>query len=148
MSAGSRPTTDQYFMDMTSLAARRATCIRRKVGCVLVDVLGHVLSTGYNGQYRGSPHCIDHPCAGAGQPSGQGLHLCEAIHAEQNALLQCPDTTKIDTAYVSSSPCVQCMRLLANTSVRRIVFLEEYPHAESRRIAEERSILWEQFKPD
>lgn len=137
-----RPTLDAYYLQMTALVASRATCARRKVGCVLVDVNGHVMATGYNGVARGLPHCIDSPCEGANQPSGQGLHLCQAIHAEQNALLQCRSTHEIFAAYVTSSPCIQCMRLLANTSVQRIVFSERYPHVESERIAAQRGIQW------
>jgi hypothetical protein len=39
-------------------------------------------------------------------PSGTGLDVCEAIHAEQNALLQCKDVEQIDTAYVTAMPCM------------------------------------------
>lgn len=127
---------------MATLVAKRSTCARRAVGCVLTNSMGHVLATGYNGVARGRPHCIDTPCSGAEMPSGTGLHLCEAIHAEQNALIQCRNINEIDTAYVTASPCIQCMRLLTNTSVRRIVFIEEYPHAESRRLAAEAGIQW------
>ncbi len=147
-STGSRPSTDQYFMTLTRHTASRATCCRRQVGCILVDVHGHVLATGYNGVHAGAVHCTDVPCPGANQPSGQGLHLCQAIHAEQNALLQCKDSMAIHTVYVSTSPCVQCMRLIANTSVKRIVFAEAYPHVESFLIAESRSIVWELFRPN
>lgn len=142
---GSRPSRDEYFVEMTSLVAQRATCARRAVGCVLVNEQGHVIATGYNGVCRGASHCIDKPCPGADHPSGQGLHLCEAIHAEQNALLQCRNINEIHTAYVTASPCVSCMRLLANTSVKRIVFQEYYPHAESEQIAERAGIVWDHW---
>lgn len=145
---GSRPSKDQYFMNMTSLVAQRATCARRAVGCVLVNEQNHVLATGYNGVCRGSVHCIDTPCPGALLPSGTGLNICEAIHAEQNALIQCRNINEIHTVYVSSSPCIQCMRLLANTSVKRIIFEELYPHVESERIAEQCGIQWIHFTPD
>lgn len=127
---------------MAALAARRSTCARRAVGCILVNERGHVLATGYNGVASGLPHCIDSPCKGAGLPSGAGLHLCEAIHAEQNALLQCRNINEIHTVYVTASPCVSCMRLLMNTSVRRIVFSQEYPHAESTGLAATVGIAW------
>lgn len=139
---GSRPDRDHYFLDMVRLVASRATCIRRSVGCVLVDEHGHVLATGYNGVPRGEPHCIETPCAGASQPSGQGLHLCEAIHAEENALLQCSDVNKIFACYTTSSPCLTCMRKLRNTGVKRIVFSEVYPHVESRNLAARGEIEW------
>jgi dCMP deaminase len=131
LSSGSRLTKNEYFLRMAELASQRGTCARRKVGCVLVDRYNHVLATGYNGVAAGRPHCIDAPCPGASYASGQGLHLCEAVHAEQNALIQCRDTMTIETAYCTASPCVHCLRMLLNTSCKRIVFRELYPHAES-----------------
>lgn len=150
-----RPDRDTWAMGLVVLTAQRATCLRRKVGCVLLSQRGHVLSTGYNGVAAGQPHCnheVDvgplekdlsekaiiqlvnkhpHACSGARAASGTQLDGCGAIHAEQNALLQCRDIYQIDTCYVSASPCMTCVKLLLNTSCRRIVFLEEYPHPEA-----------------
>jgi len=137
----SRPTLDSYFLQHAQVASMRATCARRAVGCILVDKLGHVLSTGYNGPASGKPHCIDTPCGGRYQPSGTSLDLCEAVHAEQNALLQCRDVMQIATAYCTDSPCVHCVKLLLNTSCQRIVFRRLYPHSESERLWDRK---WEQ----
>lgn len=126
-----RLSKDEYFTEMASLVSQRATCARRRVGCVLVNSRGHVLATGYNGVPSGSVHCTDTPCAGAGFPSGQGLDHCEAVHAEQNALLQCRDIFDIETAYVTTMPCMTCTKLLLNTSCQRIVYIESYPHSEA-----------------
>ena len=139
---GLRPDVDEYFLQMAELVGRRSTCYRRMVGCVLVDRQNHVMATGFNGVHKGARHCTEDPCGGASLPSGTGLDLCEAIHAEQNALLQCYDVNSIYTAYIMSAPCVFCMRMLANTSVRRIVFREEYPHVESQRIVGRLGIEW------
>ena len=126
-----RPDRDTYFLRMAALVATRATCLRRSVGAVLVNSRRHVLATGYNGVAAGRPHCnhhdmfgpvsYPHACQGATAPSGQKLDECEAIHAEQNALLQCRDVFDIDTCYVTVSPCIHCTKLLLNTSCRRIV---------------------------
>lgn len=126
-----RPDKDLYFMTITEAVALRASCTRRSVGCVLVDEHYHILSTGYNGPASGLNDCQNGLCARDQAPSGQGLDKCEAIHAEQNALLQCPNTKAIYTAYVSASPCITCLKLLMNTSCQRIVFLEAYPHPKS-----------------
>lgn len=150
MNGFSRPDTDTYFVQMAKLVAQRATCARRRVGCVLTDINNHVLATGYNGVARGRPHCIDQKCPGADCPSGTGLDLCEAIHAENNALLQCKDVDFVHTCYVVSSPCKQCIRLLLNTRCTRIVFEEEYPHSESRDLwlsAGREWIKWESPTP-
>lgn len=129
-----RLSRDARFMLTALVQATGATCARRKVGCVLVDARGKVLSTGYNGPASGEPHCIDCPCLGAKMPSGTGLDSCEAIHAEANALLQCHEVQAIDTCYVTASPCVHCVKMLMNTSCRRVVFLDEYPHPEAREL--------------
>jgi dCMP deaminase len=129
-----RLSKDEYFTNMAQLVSRRATCARRSVGCVLVSSRGHVLATGYNGPPSGSNHCSDTPCPGASYPSGSGLERCEAVHAEQNALLQCRDVFQIETAYVTTMPCMTCTKLLLNTSCKRIVFLQDYPQQEAKEL--------------
>lgn len=52
-----RPTLNEYLMSIAHVVATRATCPRRKVGCVFADDAGHILATGYNGGLRGAPHC-------------------------------------------------------------------------------------------
>lgn len=140
-----RPSSIEYFIAMAILVGSRSTCLRRNVGCVLVDERNHVLATGYNGVPVSWEHCnhavadptsveviptITHPyaCEGAFAPSGTMLNACQAIHAEQNALLQCRDVQSIATCYVTSSPCVTCVKLLLNTPCQNIVFLEPYAH--------------------
>lgn len=59
-------------------------------------------------------------CAGVNLPPGQDG--CEAIHAEQNALLRCSDVNRLDTAYVTLAPCRACLKLLLGTPCHRIVF--------------------------
>lgn len=124
-----RPNIDVYMMGMAMMAASRATCSRRAVGCVLTNRLHHIIATGYNGVPRGMVHCAIQPCLGANAPSGQRLDACMATHAEQNALLQCRDVEEIDTAYVTAQPCITCTKLLLNTGCKNIVYLEPYPHA-------------------
>jgi dCMP deaminase len=118
-----RPSIDSTMLAVASILAQRATCRKLKVGCVLVDAKNKILGTGYNGVPGGMVHCTDQPCAGMHAPKGSDL--CEAVHAEQNALLQCSDVTRIDTAYVTHAPCMRCTKLLLNTSCRDIVFFDD-----------------------
>ena len=161
-----RPSRDEWALKLALLTAQRTTCCRRQAGCVLLNSRGHVLATGYNGVAAGLPHCnhvehvecatvgepepklvktFPHACAGAWSPSGTNLDACQAIHAEQNALLQCRDIYQIHTAYVTASPCVTCCKLLLNTSCERIVFVEEYPHSAAKELWEGAGRLWEQL---
>jgi dCMP deaminase len=123
-----RPTHDDYFITIAEAISRRASCTRRKVGCVLVNSRNNIVSTGYNGYSSGLPNCIDTAhCARSHCQSGEGLDLCAAIHAEMNAMLQAPNTYDIMTCYVTTSPCITCVKLLMNTSCQRVVFRDEYP---------------------
>ena len=163
-----RPTRDQWGLELAQVTASRSTCLRRSVGCVLVDKRGHILATGYNGVAAGQKHCNElnefmgyrepdletkvllrtfpHTCPGAQSPSGTNLDGCQAIHAEQNALLQCGKVWEIDTCYVTASPCMTCVKLLLNTSCQRIVFKEDYPHSEARVLWENAGRIWLQLK--
>lgn len=133
----SRPTRSESFLDIAYVLAQRSTCVRRRVGAVLTDAYTHIIGTGYNGVPKGYKHCIDQPCGGHTHSSGKGLESCLAIHAEQNALMQCPDVMKIDAIYVTTSPCMHCMKMLLNTSCQCIVYSELYDLAPLD--------LWHQF---
>ncbi|MCA6334072.1 MAG: hypothetical protein IM664_05585 [Phenylobacterium sp.] len=124
----------------------RSTCSRRRVGCVLVDPRGRILSTGYNGVARGLSHCVDRPGQGAALLSGTGLDICEAIHAEANAITYCPDVFKVDTIYCTTQPCVHCIKLCLTTSARRLVFLEPYPHVSSELMWKSTGRDWEHYR--
>lgn len=116
-----RFTIPQVMLNVAEALSRRSTCPKLQVGAVLVDDGGRILGTGYNGVPRGMPHCIEKPCAGANAP--KGADLCEAVHAEQNALMQCRDTDKIYTLFCTHAPCMRCTKMLLNTSCVTIVFL-------------------------
>lgn len=127
-----RPPTDFYFLRMAKLVSERGTCARRKVGCVFVNKRNHVIATGYNGNPSGFTHCIDEPCDGSTSKSGTDLDKCQAIHAEQNALLQCKDVYSIDRVYTTLEPCIHCIKLLLNTSANQIIYGEKYVHKKAR----------------
>ena len=135
-----RPNTTEYFLRMAKLVATRGTCYRRKVGCVLVDKDNRVIGTGYNGAASGEPHCdlansdglMPNLCAGALSASGTNLGGCCANHAELNAMVSCRHPEDIVTAYVTASPCNQCIGYLLNTGCQEVVFEELYPHPQAR----------------
>jgi dCMP deaminase len=122
-----RISRDEWGLRLAEATGSRGTCRRRWVGAVLTDAAGVVLSTGYNGTPRGWDHCTDVPCGGEGFASGAGLDECEAIHAEVNAVVSCPDPARIHTVYLTVSPCVPCVKMLLATRARRIVYRYGYP---------------------
>lgn len=106
-------------------------CGSRQVGAVLVQD-GSVVSQGYNGSPRGSSLCQDGSCRrrDAGHSSGEGLHLCPAVHAEANCLVQAARNgvcTKGGTLYLYAQvrPCRICVGLMINAGVKRLVVLED-----------------------
>jgi dCMP deaminase len=103
---------------MARVIARRATCLRRRVGALLVRDK-RILTTGYNGAPAGLPHCEEVGCQreALGIPSGQRVEMCRALHAEQNAIIQAAlhgVTTRGAVLYCTTQPCVTCAKMLIN----------------------------------
>lgn len=144
-----RPEVDSYYLAMAHIVSLRATCARRKVGCILVDTNGKILSTGYNGVPNNFPHCTDNSnCLGVNNAPGQSGDLCQSIHAEQNALIQCKNIHDIHTIYITDSPCFTCTKMLLNLlNAKRIVFDREYPSEQSKFFWEKVFREWSQVKP-
>lgn len=145
-----RPTVDEYFMAMAELAASRSTCLRRKVGAVIVKDK-QILSTGYNGAPKNLPHCDEVGCRRKilNIKSGTRHELCRGVHAEQNAIIQAAVfgvSVKGGTLYSTHHPCVLCVKILINAGIGRVVFKEGYPDELAEEILEESDIVIEKFE--
>ncbi len=126
-----RPDWDEYFMDIARLVARRSTCMRRKVGAVLVKDK-RILATGYNGAPTGLAHCAEVGCLREQQeiPSGQRHELCRGLHAEQNAIIQAAFhgiTIADATLFCTTLPCSICFKMLVNAGITSVVYEDGYP---------------------
>ena len=122
----SRPSIDDYYLAMLPLIASRATCPRRQVAAILVDCGGKLVAIGYNGPPAGMHHCLDVPCPGVTDPSGD-TGRCIAIHAEMNALSQAQASRRLPhTLYCSTTPCFNCAKMLITEGVKRVVVTSEY----------------------
>jgi len=118
-----RPSTRDYFLDIAAVTATRATCLRKKVGAVLVRD-NRIIATGYNGSPPGEPHCVDEGCDVV---SG---HCQRTVHAECNALLYAAkDGVSVDgaTLYCTITPCGNCKKLLRTAGVKTYIWREDYP---------------------
>ena len=121
-----RPDWDRYFMEIAGVVARRATCMRRRVGAILVKDR-RILTTG-----SGLRHCREAGCLRErlGVPSGERAELCRGLHAEQNAIIQAAlhgVPIEGSVLYCTNQPCTMCAKMLVNAGVRRIVFTGSYP---------------------
>src|SRR5512135_885023 len=145
-----RPSRDEYFMEIAHLVKRRATCLRRQVGAVLVKDK-NVLATGYNGAPSGIEHCLDRGCLREqmGIPSGERHEICRGLHAEQNAIIQAAKHgTNIDCAKLccTNQPCVICAKMIINAGVVEIIFEDGYPGALAAEMLKESGIKVTQYK--
>ena len=126
-----RPSWEEYFMEIACLVARRSTCLRRRVGAVMVKGK-NILATGYNGTPSGITHCEQVGCLRQqlNVPSGERHELCRGLHAEQNAIIQAAKhgiNIADATLYCTNSPCIICSKMLINAGVQRIIYQEGYP---------------------
>lgn len=134
-----RPSWDDYFLRMAQLVATRATCPRRQVGSVLVRE-HRVVATGYNGAPSGLPHCTDVGCLMVDS------HCARALHSEINALLSCAlhgVSSKGCTLYCTDFPCTHCAKALVQAGIVRVVYLAEYPDANSAQVLHDADVRLE-----
>lgn len=139
-----RPAWEDYFMKITYLVAERSTCLRRKVGAVLVKDK-RILGTGYNGAPSNLKHCLDIGCLREqeGIPSGERHELCRGLHAEQNVIIQAAfHGTSIANSvlFCTNLPCIICTKMLINAGISKIYFREGYADPLSRDMLREAGI--------
>lgn len=104
------------FLNLAIEVGKFSKCKKAKVGCVIVDDLGRIVSTGYNG----SP--IKSEC------------LCEdsevtfetTLHAELNAILFAKRDLRNCTLFVTLSPCLRCAAAIVQSQISNVYYLFEY----------------------
>jgi len=131
-----RPDWDNYFIEIAKVVSLRSTCLRRRYGALIVKDRV-IVSTGYNGSPRGMANCIDTGKCTRKElniPSGERYELCEAVHAEQNAIINgSPERMKDATIYIAGfeengnfadgAPCKLCNRMIRNAQIKEVVYL-------------------------
>ena len=113
-----RPSWAEYFKQMTLITASRSPCERLKVGCVLVKD-NRIISQGYNGFLPGAPH----------ESKVVNNHEQATVHAEQNAITDCAKrgvSSDGCDAYITHYPCVNCMKILCASGIKKIYFINDY----------------------
>lgn len=118
-----RPSWKTYFLTIAREVAKRATCPRASVGCVLA-LDKRVLSTGYNGSPPGMEHCDEVGCL------MEGGHCTRTVHAEANAIAQAARngvSVNGSIAYVTHTPCRNCQQLMMSAGVLEWIQAKDYP---------------------
>ncbi|MET1124463.1 MAG: cytidine/deoxycytidylate deaminase family protein [Archaeoglobaceae archaeon] len=143
-SSSRRPTLDEYFMEIALVVAKRSTCLRQKVGAVIVKEK-RILATGYNGAPSGLPHCEEVGCMREllRVPSGERIELCRGVHAEQNAIIQAAKfgiSVEGATLYSTHCPCITCAKIIINAGIKRVVYGKEYSDRNGLKLLEEAGV--------
>jgi dCMP deaminase len=147
-----RPSWDQYFMTITRQVAERSTCLRAKVGAVIVRDK-NILATGYNGSPAGLPHCLDEGCLvyRSTTPSGEIEENCfRCIHAEINAIAQAAKngvSIRDGDIYITHTPCIHCFKVLINTGIKRIFYEKPYKLETLAELRQYADVTLEQVPP-
>ena len=129
-----RPSWDEYFMEVCRAIAKRATCDRGRSGCVIARD-NQILVTGYVGSPMGLPHCdeVGHQFKRLQHEDGTiTQHCVRTVHAEQNAICQAARRgISIDSAtlYCRMTPCRTCAMLIINCGITRVVAERRYHDA-------------------
>ena len=110
---------DLRYLRMAAIWSENSYCERRKVGALIVkDKM--IISDGYNGTPSGFPNVCE---------SEEGVTLPYVLHAEANAITKVArsnNSSEGSTLYVSTSPCMECSKLIIQAGIKRVVFSELY----------------------
>lgn len=135
---------NDWIMEITEVVAKRSTCVRRKIGAVIVKDK-NIVSTGYNGSPTDTAHCLDIGCMREEQKIASGtMHeKCRALHGEMNAILQCAKHGKScdgATIYVNMQPCIICSKMIINAGIKKVIYKGDYPDEDSLTMLNEAGI--------
>lgn len=114
-----RPSWSEYFLEIASVVAKRSTCPRLNVGCV-ITLNNKIVTTGYNGAPSGEPHCTEVGCHIVDN------HCNRVIHAERNALVQLKETGSRMKIYITHEPCEMCRSAINRYKIRDVLWSHDY----------------------
>ncbi len=110
---------DLRYLRMARIWAENSYCKRRQVGCLIVkDKM--IISDGYNG----TPSGFENVCE-----DDAGVTFPYVLHAEANAITKVARSSNNSdgaTLYVTSSPCIECAKLIIQSGIRRVIYGENY----------------------
>jgi dCMP deaminase len=131
---------DQRYLKMADIWAQNSYCNRRKVGALLVkDKM--IISDGYNG----TPSGFENECEDENNKTKSYV-----LHAEANAITKVAKSGNSSlgaTLYVTSSPCLECSKLIIQAGISRVVFTENYRLEDGINLLKRANIEVEQIEP-
>lgn len=110
---------DKHYLEMATIWAKNSYCKRRQVGALIVkDRM--IISDGYNG----TPSGFENDCEDENNKTKPYV-----LHAEANALTKVArsgNSSEGATLYITTSPCIECAKLIIQSGIVRVVFVDEY----------------------
>ncbi|MBP8959299.1 MAG: dCMP deaminase family protein [Bacteroidales bacterium] len=110
---------DKRYLEMALIWAKNSYCKRRQVGALIVKGK-MIISDGYNG----TPSGFENVCE-----DENGITKPYVLHAEANAITKVAksnNSSEDSTLYVTSSPCMECAKLIIQSGIKRVVCCEKY----------------------
>tara|TARA_B100001175_G_scaffold315719_1_gene327905 strand:+ start:178 stop:594 length:417 start_codon:yes stop_codon:yes gene_type:complete len=110
---------DNAYMKMAIEWAKLSHCKRKQVGALIVKNR-MIISDGYNG----TPSGFHNSCE-----DENGETHWYVLHAEANAILKIASSNHNcngATLYLTMSPCKECSKLIHQSGIIRLVYLNEY----------------------
>jgi dCMP deaminase len=132
---------DKRYLEMARIWAKNSYCIRRQVGALIVkDRM--IISDGYNG----TPEGFENVCE-----DENGITKPYVLHAEANAITKVAKSNNSSdgaTLYITTSPCVECAKLIIQSGIRRVVFCDNYHSDEGVKLLHKANIEVEYMELD
>lgn len=123
-----RPKFLNYFKNVCLETAKLSTCVSKQVGAILVKD-NRIIAIGYNGVAKGEKHCNEIFSETFNREEHSAWSKFHEYHAEENLLLFCLRegiSTKGCSLFVSLSPCINCAKLVTNSGIEKVYYIEEY----------------------
>ena len=117
---------DEYFMGVALLSSFRSKDPSTKVGACIVNEDKRIIGIGYNGFPYGC-HDQEFPWC-KGKENELDNKYPYVVHAEPNAILNSTSSLKGATMYVTLFPCNECAKLIIQSGIKRVVYLEDKYH--------------------
>ncbi len=130
---------DEYFMGVAVLSGKRSKDPSTKVGCCIVNDDKKIIGIGYNGLPVG---CSDEEFPWGNDKDSKWLDqkYPYVVHAEANAILNTTTTIKNATIYVTLFPCNECAKLIIQSGVKEIVYMDNKYENTDNNIASKRML--------
>jgi dCMP deaminase len=115
---------DEYFMGVALLSSYRSKDPHTKVGACIVNEKMRIIGIGYNGFPYGCDDLV-YPWDNAKDKKFLDTKYPYVVHAEANAILNSTQHLDNATLYVSLFPCNECAKLIIQSGIKHLVYMDD-----------------------